>query len=65
MNYTQINQELDRCLGKRVAKCQPTKNGYKLRFASDNPNPATVAIAKHIVGQHSKTVWDKRGRVAR
>lgn len=65
MNYTKINQELDRYLGKRVAKCQPTKNGYKLRFASDNPNAAQVAVAKHIVEQHSPTAWDKRGKVAK
>jgi hypothetical protein len=65
MNYTKINQELDRYLGKRVARCQPTKNGYKLRFASDNPNPATVAIAKYIAEQHSKTAWDKSAKVGR
>jgi hypothetical protein len=65
MNYTKINQELDKYLGKRVAKCQPTKNGYKLRFASGNPNPAVVEVAKYIVEQHSTTAWDRSAKAGR
>ena len=65
MNYKQINSELATALGRGVVKLHPTKNGYKLRFSSDNPNAAQVAVAQHIVEQHSRTVWGKPAKVKR